>query len=174
MNSVGLKDSDRRRFLELVAASRLEENRQVDTFTIDALGFTLSLAPTPPPKSKIRTISSVSSRGRVGSRDSFDESLTDHNWPSVQTPIQLRKIAEQERRLQRQRLGTVASEARAQDRRNIPPLPAPLSASAPRFDPLSFHQNLLVQQQLNSTQEEQQQSNYSNSSRGNEILSKGI
>jgi len=175
LNSVGLKDSDRRRFLEFVAAARLEENRQVeDTFTIDALGFTLSLAPTPPPKSKIRPISSVSSRGRVSSRDSFDESLTDHNLPSVHTPIQLRKIAEQERRVQRQRLGTVASEARTQDRRNIPALPPPSSASAPRFDPLSFHQNLLAQQQLNSPQKQQQQSNYGDRSRGNETLSKGI
>ena len=176
LNSVGLKDSDRRRFLEFVAAARLEENRQVeDTFTIDALGFTLSLAPTPPPKSKIRPISSVSSRGRVSSRDSFDESLTDHNLPSVHTPIQLRKIAEQERRVQRQRLGTVASEARTQDRRNIPALPPPSSASAPRFDPLSFHQNLLAQQQLNSPQkqQQQQQSNYGDRSRGNETLSKG-
>ena len=61
LNSVGFKDSDRRRFLEFVAAARLEENRQVeDTFTIDALGFTLSLAPSTSHQSIIAPINSVS------------------------------------------------------------------------------------------------------------------
>jgi len=174
LNLVGLKDSDRRRFLEFIAAARLKESRPVEEpYAIDALGFTLSLAPTPPPKSKIRPISSVSSRGRGGSTDSLPEP----NSPGVHTPLQLRKMAEQERRLQQQQqqqFGTVASESRTRDRRN-PPLPPPSSASAPRFDPLSFHQNLLAQQQLNSPQkqQQQQQSNYGDRSRGNETLSKG-
>jgi len=171
LDSVGLKDSDRRRFLEFAAAKRLEESRQVkDPYTLGALGFTLSAAPSTPPKSLIRPISSVSSRGREGSRESLDK--LEPTSPGVHTPIQLRKMAEQQRKLQKQRLGMVASEARSHDKRNLP-MPPPHSASAPRFDPLAFHRNLLAQQQQNSPQKQEHRIHYGDDSRGNETLSKG-
>jgi len=62
LNSVGFKDSDRRRFLEFVAAARLEKSLPVEDlrFAIDALGFTLSLAPSTSHQSIIAPINSVS------------------------------------------------------------------------------------------------------------------
>jgi hypothetical protein len=61
LNLVGLKDSDRRRFLEFIAAARLKESRPVEEpYAIDALGFTLSLAPSTSHQSIIAPINSVS------------------------------------------------------------------------------------------------------------------
>jgi len=169
LDSVGLKDSDRRRFLEFVAATRLEECRPVDDpYALGALGFTMSAAPSTPPKSLMRPISSVSSRGRAGNADSFIRPSSS----GTQTPIQLRKMAEQQRKLQQQQFGMAASESRSQDKRNLP-LPPPHSASAPRFDPLAFHRNLLAQQQQNSPHKQQQGSLKGDDSRANETLSKG-
>ena len=173
LDSVGLKDSDCRRFLEFVAAKRLEESRQVkDPYALGTLGFTMFPASTTPPNSKIRPIGSVSSRGRRGSRESLHKLELEPTSPGVHTPIQLRKIAEQERWLRQKQFGADASKSRTRSKRNLP-LPPTLNASAPRFDPLAFHQNLLAQHLQTSPQKHQHRRNYGDGSRGNEMLSTG-